>query len=219
MGVNVERDVIGWSRWTTTGTFLQVCEVDDALYALVTRANGTFLEKLTDEDVYLDCHITTASTGSSYAGANGLQSQTVAVVADGSVQADVAVDAKANFSLSRVSSSTQIGYNYTSTAKTLPITFQLGNSLVSGEKIRKMFAELQFFKSKSAKVDGRTVPFRNFGRSFLDDPIAELTGLKRIRLNGITAQPQVTVTLDEPLPMTLLSLTTECKYSTGKFQQ
>ena len=77
MGVNVERDVIGWSRWTTTGTFLQVCEVDDALYALVTRANGTFLEKLTDEDVYLDCHITTASTGSSYAGANGLQSQTV----------------------------------------------------------------------------------------------------------------------------------------------
>ena len=21
MGVNVERDVIGWSRWTTTGTF------------------------------------------------------------------------------------------------------------------------------------------------------------------------------------------------------
>ena len=26
MGVNVERDVIGWSRWTTNGTFLQVCE-------------------------------------------------------------------------------------------------------------------------------------------------------------------------------------------------
>ena len=219
MGVNVERDVIGWSRWTTTGTFLQVCEVDDALYALVTRANGTFLEKLTDEDVYLDCHITTASTGSSYAGANGLQSQTVAVVADGTVHADVAVDAKGNFSLTRVSSSTQIGYNYTSTAKTLPITFQLGNSLVSGEKIRKMFAELQFFKSKSAKVDGRTVPFRNFGSSLLDDPIAEFTGIKRIRLNGITAQPQVTVTVDEPLPMTLLSLTTECKFSTGKFQQ
>ena len=126
---------------------------------------------------------------------------------------------KANFSLSRVSSSTQIGFNYTSTAKTLPITFQLGNSLVSGEKIRKMFAELQFFKSKSAKVDGRTVPFRNFGSSLLDDPIAEFTGIKRIRLNGITAQPQVTVTVDEPLPMTLLSLTTECKFSTGKFQQ
>ena len=206
-------------RWSTTGTFLQVFEVEDSLYVLVTRSNGSFLEKLTDEDVYLDCHITTASTGSSYAGANGLQSQTVAAVADGTVHADVTVDAKGNFSLSRVSSSTQIGFNYTSTAKTLPITFQLGNSLVSGEKIRKMFAELQFFKSKSAKVDGRTVPFRNFGSSLLDDPIAEFTGIKRIRLNGITAQPQVTVTVDEPLPMTLLSLTTECKFSTGKFQQ
>ncbi|BCV06889.1 MAG: hypothetical protein CM15mV145_370 [uncultured marine virus] len=41
-----------------------------------------------------------------------------------------------------------------------------------------MFAELQFFKSKSAKVDGRTVPFRNFGNSLLDDPIAEFTGKK-----------------------------------------
>ncbi|WP_440913515.1 hypothetical protein [Candidatus Pelagibacter sp.] len=219
MGVNVERDVIGWSRWTTNGTFLQVCEVDDSLYALVTRTNGTFLEKLTDEDVYLDCHISTSSTGSSYTGADGLQSQTVAAIADGTVHADITVDAKGNFTLTRVSSSTQIGYNYTSTVKTLPITFQLGNSLVSGEKIRKMFAELQFFKSKSAKVDGRTVPFRNFGSSLLDSPIPEFTGIKRMRLTGIGTQPQVTITVDEPLPMTLLSLTTECKFSTGKFQQ
>ena len=82
-----------------------------------------------------------------------------------------------------------------------------------------MFAELQFFKSKSAKVDGRVVPFRNLGASLLDSPITEFTGIKRIRLTGITEQPQVTVTVDEPLPMTLLSLTTECKFSTGKFQQ
>ena len=82
-----------------------------------------------------------------------------------------------------------------------------------------MFAELQFYKSKSAKVDGRTVSFRNFGSSLLDADIAEFTGIKRIRLSGITSQPQVTITVDEPLPMTLLSLTTECKFSTGKFQQ
>ena len=174
---------------------------------------------LTADDIFLDCHISTSSTASSYAGANGLQSQTVSVLADGTVHADINVDAAGNFSLTRTSASTQIGYNYTSTVKTLPITFQLGNSLVSGEKIRKMFSELQFYKSKSAKVDGRIVSFRNFGSSLLDADIAEFTGIKRIRLSGITSQPQVTITVDEPLPMTLLSLTTECKFSTGKFQQ
>jgi len=219
MGVNVERDVVGWSRWTTTGTFLQVCEVDDSLYALVTRTNGTFLEKLTTEDIFLDCFLSSSSTASAYAGANGLQSQTVSVLADGTVHADVTVDAKGNFTLTRTSPSTQVGYNYTSTAKTLPITFQIANSLVSGEKIRKMFAELQFYNSKSANVDGRIVSFRNFGDNLLDDSISAFNGIKRIRLNGITSQPQVTVTVDEPLPMTLLSLSTECKFSTGKFQQ
>ena len=79
MGVNVERDVVGWSRWTTEGSFLQVCEVDDSLYALVTRANGTFLERLTTEDIFLDCFLSSSSTASTYAGANGLQSQTVSV--------------------------------------------------------------------------------------------------------------------------------------------
>ncbi|ANS05399.1 putative tail tubular protein B [uncultured Mediterranean phage] len=219
MGVNVERDVIGWTRWTTTGTFLQICEVDDSLYALVTRANGTFLEKLSSDDVYLDCFHSTSSTASTYAGANGLQSETVSVIADGTVHADVTVDSAGNFTLSRVSSSTQIGYSYTSTAKTLPLTFQLGNSLVSGEKIRKMFGEMQFYSSKSAKIDGRSVSFRSFGSNLLDTGITAFTGIKRVRLNGITIQPQVTVTVDEALPMTLLSLTTECNFSTGKYQQ
>ena len=101
----------------------------------------------------------------------------------------------------------------------MPLTFNVGNSLLSGERIRKLFAELQLYKSKSAKVDGKTVPFRNLGSGLLNAPIEQFTGIKRIRINGISAQPQLTITVDEPLPMTLLSLTTECGFSTGKFQQ
>ena len=219
MGINVERDVIGWSRWTTTGTIKRIVEVDDSLYCLIDRANGYFLEKLTEEDIYLDCHFSTSSTGSAYAGANGLQSQTVKVIANGVTHNDVTVTAAGNFSLNVVSSSTQIGYGYTSTAKTLPITFNIGNSLISGERIRKLFAELQLHKSKSAKVDGKIVSFRNLGSNLLNAGITEFTGIKRVRINGIGAQPQLIITVDEALPMTLLSLTTECGFSTGKFQQ
>jgi hypothetical protein len=219
MGVNVEREVIGWSRWTTNGNFLQLTEVDDSLYALVQRTNGIFLEKLTDEDVYLDCYYTSSSTSSEYAAANGLHNETVAVVADGTVHANVTVSAAGNFTLARISSSTQIGYGYTSTAKTLPITFQIGNSLVTGEKVRKLFAELQFLNTKSAKVDNITIPFRNLGNNLLDVGITPFTGIKRVRLTGYSTQPQLIITIDEPLPMTLLSLTTECSFSTGKYQQ
>jgi len=219
MGINVERDVIGWSRWTTNGSFKKITEVDNTLYALVERENGYFLEKLTEENIYLDCHFSTSSTGSAYAGANGLQNETVQVIADGVVHEDVTVSSAGNFSLNKTSSSTQIGYGYTSTATTLPITFNIGNSLVTGERIRKLFVELQLYKSKSAKVDSKTVPFRNLGNGLLDAGIEEFTGIKRIRVNGISLQPQVTVTVDEALPMTLLSITTECKFSTGKFQQ
>ena len=219
MGINVERDVIGWSKWTTNGTIKRIIEVDDSLYALIDRTNGYFLEKLSEEDIYLDSHFSTSATGSAYAGANGLQSQTVKVITDGLTHDDVTVDAAGNFSLNVTSSSTQIGFGYTSTAKTLPLTFNVGNSLLSGERIRKLFAELQLYKSKSAKVDGKTVPFRNLGSGLLNAPIEQFTGIKRIRINGISAQPQLTITVDEPLPMTLLSLTTECGFSTGKFQQ
>ena len=49
MGINVERDVIGWSKWTTNGTIKRIIEVDDSLYALIDRTNGYFLEKLSEE--------------------------------------------------------------------------------------------------------------------------------------------------------------------------
>ncbi|BCV06888.1 MAG: hypothetical protein CM15mV145_360 [uncultured marine virus] len=100
------------------------------------KKQRNFLEKLTDEDVYLDCHITTASTGSSYAGANGFSHKQLPQ-SRWHCARRCNSRCKRQFSLSRVSSSTQIGFNYTSTAKTLPITFQLGNSLVSGEKDKK----------------------------------------------------------------------------------
>lgn len=219
MGINVERDVIGWSKWTTNGTIKRIIEVDDSLYALIDRTNGYFLEKLSEEDIFLDCHFSTSATGSAYAGANGLQSQTVQVITDGLTHDDVTVDAAGNFALNVISSSTQIGYTYTSTAKTLPLTFNVGNSLLSGERIRKLFAELQLYKTKSAKVDGKSVSFRNLGSGLLNAEIEEFTGIKRIRINGISAQPQLTITVEEALPMTLLSLTTECGFSTGKFQQ
>jgi len=98
LSVNVEREVLGWSRFTTDGTFLSatVCATDhgdgfnkDTLYVLVERDNAVTLEALTEEDIYLDCYFTgtdSAKTTWTSTEADVLDTLTVQIVADGAVQ-------------------------------------------------------------------------------------------------------------------------------------
>lgn len=226
LGINVEFSVVGWNKWTTNGNFKALTVVDDSLYALAQRYDndgstlqtGVFLEKLTEDNVFLDSYHTTESDGSSFTGAVGLEGQTVKVVADGLVHPDLTVTNAGNFTLTRTSSSTQIGNGYTATAKTLPVVIQAGGQSTLGERVRKLFVELQFLNSKTCKVDGITVPFRSLGDSLLDQQVTSFTGQKRIRLTGYSNRPTVTVTIEDPLPCTILSITTEIKVGAGKLQ-
>lgn len=226
LGVNTEFSVVGWMLWNTTGFFKDICVVDDSLYTLVQRYDndgstlntGLFLEKLTTQEIYLDGFHTSSVQGQSFTGAQGLEGLTVSVVADGVVHPDVTVDAAGNFTLTRQSNSTQIGFNYTATGKTLPLVFNLGGQGSLGEKVRKVFAELQLYQTKSFKCDGYIVPFRNFGSSLLNQAISGYTGQKKVRLSGYSTTPQVTFTNDQPLPSTLLSITSEVKLAAGRLQ-
>lgn len=48
--------VLGWTHWTTAGTFVNVCVVDKAVYFLVLRENNYFIEVL-EEDTYTDHNV------------------------------------------------------------------------------------------------------------------------------------------------------------------
>jgi len=226
LGVNTEFSVVGWMKFTTDGNFKDLCVVDDRLYSLVQRFDndgsslntGVFLEKWSEDDIFLDSFHTTDATGSAFAGAQGLEGRTVKVVADGLLHPEISVDNAGNFTLSRSSSSTQIGHNYESTAKTLPIVFNAGGQSTLGEKVRKVLCELQLQNTKSCKVDNIVVPFRAFGSSLLNQGIDGFTGQKRVRLSGYATTPQTTFKSEEPLPCTLLSMTNEVKFAGGKLQ-
>lgn len=223
LGVNVEFSVVGWNKWTTNGNFKGLCVVDDSLYALTQRYSsdgstlntGVFLEKLTEQEIYLDSFQTTEVSGQTFTGADGLQLQTVQVVADGLVHPDVTVDAAGNFSLSRVSSSTQIGHTYTALARSLNLVVAAGGQATLGEKVRKVLVDLQLYQTKNLKVDGITVPFRNLGSTLLNQGISGYNGMKRVRLPGYSTTPQITLTIPDPLPCTVLSMTTEVKFGVG----
>jgi hypothetical protein len=129
LGVNTEYTVVGWTKWNTLGLFKDLCVIDDNLYTLVQRysADGStlnttlFLEKLTEEDVYLDAFHSSNVNGQTFQGAQGLENKTVQVVADGLVHPDITITAEGNFTLSRVVDSVAIGHAYDSTAVTLPL--------------------------------------------------------------------------------------------------
>jgi len=226
LGVNTEFSVVGWMKFTTDGNFKDLTVIDDRLYTLVQRYDndgstlnaGVFLEKWSEDDVFLDSYHTTSITGSSFQGAQGLEGRTVKVVADGLLHPEITVDAAGNFALTRSSSSTQIGHNYESTAKTLPIVFNSNGQSTLGEKVRKVLCELQLQNTKSCKVDDIVVPFRTFGTSLLNQGIDGFTGQKRVRLSGYATTPQTTFKSDEPLSCTLLSMTNEVKFAGGKLQ-
>ena len=223
LGVNVEFSVVGWNKWSTFGKFKGFCVIDDSLYTLTQRYSsdgstlntGVFLEKLTESEIYLDSFQSTEVNGQTFTGADGLQGQTVQLVADGLIHPDVTVDAAGNFTLSRTSSSTQIGHNYTALARTLNLVVSSGGQSTLGEKVRKVLTDLQLYQTKSLKVDGVTVPFRNIGSTLLNQGISGYNGQKRVRLPGYSDSPKITLTIDEPLPCTVLSMTTEVKFGIG----
>ena len=227
LGINTEYSVVGWMLWNTNGFFKDIGVVDDKLYALVKRYDndgstlnaGVFLERLTEDDIFLDGYHTTNISGSSFTGAAGLEGKTVQVVADGLVHPDVTVTAAGNFTLTRTSASTQIGYSYNSTMKTLPVQIASANLSTLGERVRKVMCEIQFFETEACKVDGITIPFQDLGLQLLNQSITPFTGQKRVRVSGWSRTPQITILSDQPLPVTILGLTTEIKFGTGKLQE
>ncbi len=226
LGVNTEFSVVGWMKFTTDGNFKDLTVIDDRLYALVQRYDndgstlntGVFLEKWSEDDIFLDSYHTTSATSSTFTGAQGLEGRTVKVVADGLLHPDLTVTNAGNFTLTRTSSSTQIGHNYESTAKTLPIVFNIQGQNTLGEKVRKVLVELQLQDTQSCKVDDIVVPFKNFGSTLLNQSISPFTGQKRVRLTGYSTTPQTIFKSDEPLPCTLLSMSNEVKFAGGKLQ-
>lgn len=79
--------------------------------------------------------------------------------------------------------------------------------------------EIQFFETEACKVDGITIPFQDLGLQLLNQSITPFTGQKRVRVSGWSRTPQITILSDQPLPVTILGLTTEIKFGTGKLQE
>jgi hypothetical protein len=235
-GINVEKQVTGWSRFTTTdGKFKKVVTINDSdttpatqrLYAIVERTrkkdDGSsitcyHLERLSEETVYLDSFQNKTSgtafntVGSAFAFAN----QTVNVVADGILHADEAVGtfaSGASLTLDDNFSNVHIGTKYTSTFTSLTLPVTVNGQPYRGEQITKVSALVNLKDTQTLNVDATAIDFRFSGQS-LNSPINPFTGTKKLFISGVSADPVISLTSTDPLQTTILGVTTEVKFGT-----
>ena len=232
-GINVEKQVAGWSRFTTDGKFKKVVAVNDAdtdpetqrLYALVertrTKDDGTsitcyHLERLTENTIYLDGYVPVDNSpaDASITGLTLFANQTVNIEADGIVHSDKTIGTFAGggaLSLDDNFSAVNVGKNYTSKLTSLTLPVQANGQPYRGEQITKVSALVNVNNTQALAIDGSDISFRFTGQS-LDSPISPFTGTKKLFVGGVSTDPKIELTVSTPLQCTVLGVTTEVKF-------
>lgn len=206
------QEVSGWTKWTTAGDIESVAVVVDDVYFVVKRTiNGSvvrFIETL-DPNTYTDANktVTLGSAGTAVSGLTHLNGQESRIRADGEVRADLTPSSGA-ITLAETGTVVEVGLNYTTTIKTMPLNmdFDDGPTLTRKKRIVKVIPNV--YQSSGISINGDRLIDRNFGLS-LNSPPTAYTGLKEMYLLGWTDLAQVTITQTDPTPMTILGLAIE----------
>jgi len=228
VSIDTEKEVFGFSSFTTNGFFISATEVDNDLYVLTQRIGPdgstlkTHLEKLTEDELYLDHYYigTTDTAKTDWTGATTLANQNVSLVAAVSgtdldnavVHNNVAVDGSGAFTIDYDAYAIAVGYGYDATVETLPIAFSVNNNLVRGERHRKVGAEVAVKNTKYFKCDGYQITDRRLGTSLLDTDLPALNTVVPVNLKGTTNNQTVTLLSDLPLPFQVNGLTVEVRF-------
>jgi hypothetical protein len=212
------QNVIAPSEWTTDGEFLNIgVDVDD-IYVVVKRtinSSDVYYVELFDADVLLD----SAKTGGAASSVtmDHLEAETVKIIRDGVIEPDQTVPASPytiTFATA-ATSSYQVGINFTPEVKTLPVEPNLSSGSLKGFKKRIFEVNAELFETQALTINGKLVPFRNFGGGVLDSSVEEFTGIKTLHgILGYTYDGQITIGQTVPLKMTLLGI--DYKVSAGQ---
>ena len=213
----VGQNVIAPSRFITDGEFIAVgVEIAD-VYVIVKRTingvNNYMLEKF-NPDYTLD----SAKSGGAASSVNmsQLQGETVSIIRDGVIEPTQVVPASPytiTFAAA-ATSSYQVGIDYTVTARTMPAEPVLSSGSVQEFKKRISQVDAIVNSTQNMTVNGKQVPFRNFGVDVLDSAVVPFTGIKTVHgLLGYSGTGQITISQSVPLAMTVLGL--EYRLSVG----
>jgi hypothetical protein len=197
----VTEDVRGFTQWVTDGDIVSAAVVDDVLYTYVLRDSVYMLER---EDVTLTTDSSASATSTdTLTGLTHLNGKTIGVVADGAYKGEFVVSG-GQITIDRTATLITGGLDYTPIIETMPLNTALQNGPNAAQPKRIVRAALEIFESNSVLVNGERIANKTMGVNVFDPP-SPITGLKETYLQGWDIEATLTVTQDEPMPMTILA--------------
>ncbi len=209
--------VTAWTRQETAGAFAGLAELDGRVYVTVLRQGSTRLERF-EPGFGLDAALegSNAAAQDRWTGLNHLEGATVGVLADGAPRQDAVVSQGA-VTLDPPALTTQIGLSYAHEIEPLPP--ELNTAIgARAAPLRLVSVSFRLLETAALEVDlGRgpsPVPFRRLDTPLLDAPPPRFSGDVRLAALGWrrdAMRPLWRITGQAPLPLTLLSATTDMR--------
>lgn len=204
-------EVTAWTQQKTEGSFHTIAEAGGTIWIVIDRAGSWRLERL-DRTLGLDAAISGSAIvpQSTWSGLAHLEGREVAVLADGAPREAAFVIGGA-VTLDPPAMTASIGLPFTHEIEPLP-------PAGGGTTLRLVSVRFRLLETPALSVDvgrgAQPVPFRRLDSVRLDAPLVPFTG--DITLRGLgwrrdSLAPLWRVEGDAPLPLTLLSVTTETR--------
>ena len=223
LGLTYQRDqqVVAWHQHPVGGTGTEVESVavipsadgkSDELWISVKRtinsATVRYIEYL-DSTINVDSGLTySGGATSTLSGLTHLEGETVQVLGDGAVMPD-AVVSSGSIALSESVTSASVGLKYTTELVTLPPELPQADGASFGKKKSWNRIILNLYETLGIAVNGKQLVFRTGGDP-MDSAPPSFTGQFDItNLGWKEADASITITQEQPLGMTLISLTGE----------
>lgn len=209
--------VTAWTRQETDGAFRTLAEIEGTVWAVVERGATQRLERF-DDALGLDAALTGTAAGPQdrWTGLGHLEAREAGVVADGAPREGATV-LGGTVTIDPPALGVQIGLPFRHLIEPLPpdLATPVG---VRAAPLRLVSVTFRLLETATFAVDlgrgSKPVPFRRLGTALLDAAPPRFTGDVRLRSIGWqrdAARPLWRIEDDTPLPMTLLSVTTDMR--------
>ena len=196
----------GWGEYSTQGNFKNAVVVNRRLYTIVERTiNGATLTslELMDNSYHVDCAAKYTSGSATKNWTISHLPNTEIVVKSGNYSMGTyTTNGSGQLTLSEAVTSVEIGLDFTPELTTLPPEFQLPDGISVGQKRRIVRAVLDLNEALNVKTRGTTLLIRRVTDDFSLEPVA-VTSRKEVYLLGWSSEGTVTITQDQPLPLTI----------------
>jgi len=212
-----QEEVTAWTLQRTSGAFRSVAELDGRVFVAVERGGTTRLERF-EPGFGLDAALdgANATPKDHWSGLSHLEGSTVGLLADGAPRDDAAV-ADGAVNLDPPARTVQIGLRFAHEIEPLPPEMFSAAGARSAP-LRLVSVGFRLLETAALDVDlGRgpaPVSFRRLDTPLLDAPPPRFSGDVRLSALGWrrdAMRPLWRIAGDAPLPLTLLSVTTDMR--------